>query len=82
MNNVGVVENNAEMMMIKELVDKLNYHTKLYDQGKPIISDEEWDKMYFELVKLENLSISILNSLSNISLILEINNKPFKFKLE
>ena len=54
MNNVGVVENNAEMMMIKELVDKLNYHTKLYDQGKPIISDEEWDKMYFELVKLEN----------------------------
>ena len=54
MNNVGVIENNAEMMMIKELVDKLNYHTKLYDQGKPIISDEEWDKMYFELVKLEN----------------------------
>ena len=39
---------------IKELIKKLNYHTKLYDMGKPEISDKEWDDMYFELVKLEN----------------------------
>ena len=39
---------------IKELIKKLNYHTKLYDMGKPEISDKEWDEMYFELVKLEN----------------------------
>ena len=38
---------------IRELIDKLNYHTKLYDKGKSIWSDEEWDKMYFELQKKE-----------------------------
>lgn len=38
---------------IKKLVNELNKHTELYDLGKPIISDVEWDKMYFELEKLE-----------------------------
>ena len=38
---------------IRKLIDKLNYHTKLYDTGKPEISDKEWDDMYFELVRLE-----------------------------
>lgn len=41
---------------IKELVDKLNYYTKLYDEGHPAISDKEWDDMYFELVELEGAS--------------------------
>jgi DNA ligase (NAD+) len=41
---------------IKELVDELNYHTKLYDEGNPILTDEQWDKLYFELVGLENLT--------------------------
>ncbi len=41
---------------IKNLVEELNYHTKLYDQGTPIISDLEWDAMYFELFNLENLT--------------------------
>lgn len=39
--------------MIRELIDKLNYYTKLYDEGRPEISDKEWDDMYFELVRLE-----------------------------
>jgi DNA ligase (NAD+) len=39
---------------IRELVEKLNYYTKLYDEGHPAISDYEWDKMYYELQKLEN----------------------------
>ena len=39
---------------IKELIKKLNYYTKLYDEGKPEISDKEWDDLYFELVALEN----------------------------
>lgn len=39
---------------IRELIDKLNYYTKLYDEGKPEISDQEWDDMYFKLQKLEN----------------------------
>lgn len=40
---------------MRKLIDKLNYHTKLYDEGRPIISDKEWDDMYFKLVKLERI---------------------------
>lgn len=39
---------------IQELVNKLNYYTKLYDEGHPEISDQEWDNMYFELQDLEH----------------------------
>ena len=39
---------------MRELIDKLNYHTQLYDAGKPEISDKEWDNLYFKLVKMEN----------------------------
>ena len=38
---------------MKKLVDILNYHTRLYDEGHPEWSDKEWDEKYFELVKLE-----------------------------
>lgn len=40
--------------IIRNLIDKLNYYTKKYDEGNPEISDKEWDDLYFELVKLEN----------------------------
>lgn len=40
---------------IRNLIDKLNYYTKLYDEGKPEISDEKWDNLYFKLQNLENL---------------------------
>ena len=39
---------------IKNLIDKLNLYTKAYDEGSPLISDKEWDELYFKLVKLEN----------------------------
>ena len=45
-----------ELSKIKELVEKLNYYTKLYDEGRPEISDKEWDDMYFELQELEKES--------------------------
>ena len=38
---------------IRELIEYLNYHTKCYDEGKPEISDMEWDIKYYELDKLE-----------------------------
>lgn len=41
------------MDTMQELVDKLNYYTKLYDEGKPEISDWDWDLLYFELQELE-----------------------------
>ena len=40
-------------MNMQELVKELNYYTKLYDEGHPAISDEEWDDMYFTLQKME-----------------------------
>lgn len=39
---------------IRDLIYKLNYYTKKYDEGNPEISDKEWDDMYFELQGLEN----------------------------
>ena len=39
---------------IRDLIYKLNYHTKKYDEGNPEISDKEWDNMYFDLQDLEN----------------------------
>ena len=45
---------NMYINKIQELVDKLNYYTKLYDEGHPAISDKEWDDMYFQLQKWEN----------------------------
>ena len=39
---------------IRNLIEKLNYYTKLYDEGHPKISDKEWDDMYFKLISLEN----------------------------
>lgn len=38
---------------MRKLVEKLNYYTKLYDEGKSPISDKEWDDMYFQLQELE-----------------------------
>lgn len=39
---------------IRNLIDDLNNYTKLYDEGHPIISDKQWDELYFKLVNLEN----------------------------
>jgi len=48
---------------MRELIDKLNYYTKLYDEGHPSISDKEWDDMYFHLEELEEeTGISLGNS--------------------
>lgn len=45
---------------MEELVKKLNYYTKLYDEGHPEISDEEWDNLYFQLADMERESGIIL----------------------
>ena len=41
---------------MQELIDKLNYYTKLYDEGNTEISDAEWDELYFKLQKMEEES--------------------------
>lgn len=39
--------------IIDDIIEKLNSATKAYDEGQPIITDEEWDKLYFKLEQLE-----------------------------
>ena len=38
---------------VRTLVNKLNEYTEAYDKGTPIISDKEWDDLYFKLVEAE-----------------------------
>ena len=38
---------------MQDLVNYLNKATKAYDEGNPILTDQEWDKLYFELEKFE-----------------------------
>ena len=40
-------------MSIYELINKLNRYTKAYDEGHPLVSDKEWDDLYFELKQRE-----------------------------
>ena len=64
---------------IRELIEYLNYHTKCYDEGRPEISDLEWDVKYFELDRLEkeysiyfnnsptqSISYEVVNSLEKV----------------
>lgn len=51
---------------MRELIEKLNYHTALYDSGKEVISDKEWDDMYFQLQELEKeFGVVLANSPTN-----------------
>ncbi len=38
---------------IRTLINKLNECTEAYDKGTPLISDKDWDDMYFKLQSLE-----------------------------
>lgn len=46
--------------LIESLVKELNYATKKYDEGHPIMSDKDWDNKYFQLKKLEDETQYIL----------------------
>lgn len=45
---------------MKDLIAYLNYHTELYDAGRPQISDKEWDDKYFQLQHMEQYSGIVL----------------------
>ena len=47
---------NNNIQLMQELIKYLNYHTKLYDEGKPDITDAQWDEKYFELQKMERVT--------------------------
>jgi DNA ligase (NAD+) len=43
------------MQYYKQLIEELNNATKAYDEGKPYMSDWEWDAKYWELVHYEQI---------------------------
>ena len=45
-----------------DLVAKANRYTKLYDLGKPEISDKEWDDIYFAIADFEQRTGIVLSS--------------------
>ena len=65
----------SKLKRVQDLVYLLNYHSKLYDDGKPLIRDAEWDKLYFELQELEKETGLILNSSPTQTIIYEIKNE-------
>lgn len=36
---------------MQNLINQLNKATEAYDEGNPIMSDAEWDELYFQLQK-------------------------------
>lgn len=55
-----------QMHEMYQLIEKLNEATVEYDKGFPIISDKEWDNMYFKLVSLEKeTGVKLPNSPTN-----------------
>ena len=57
-----MIENNIEITQkMKDLIEKINKASySYYVLDNPIISDKEWDKMYYELLDLENQTGIIL----------------------
>jgi DNA ligase (NAD+) len=39
---------------MRDIIDYLNRCTVAYDKGEPIISDQAWDKIYFDLLDMEH----------------------------
>lgn len=68
--------------LLQKLVDKLNEATNAYNDGNPIISDAEWDEMYFTLVKLENQSGIVLPNSPTLSIYYELRDYLPKIKHE
>ena len=65
---------------MRELIDKLNYYTKLYDEGHPSISDKEWDDMYFHLEELEEKTGIYLGNSPTIHVDYQVVNQLKKVK--
>ena len=52
-----------DKLSMNSAIQKLNEWTEAYDKGAPIVSDKEWDDLYFELKEAEDrLGIVLENS--------------------
>lgn len=53
MKAINVMDIQTAEKQIKSLQEEVTKHDILYDEGKPVISDSEYDKLYMELESLE-----------------------------
>lgn len=73
------MENKIKKM--KELIDKLNYASKMYYQNSnPIMTDYEYDKLYDELVKLEQETNTIFSNSPTINVETEVSQTLEKYE--
>ena len=67
-----------KLKRIIDLVNMLNYNTKQYDLGKPLITDKEWDRAYFELENLEKETGLILSNSPTQTIVYELKSELSK----
>ena len=73
------MENKIKRM--KELIDKLNYASKMYYQNSnPIMTDYEYDKLYDELVELERETNTIFANSPTINVETEVSQTLEKYE--
>ena len=66
---------------MKELIEKLNYASKMYYQdSNPIMTDYEYDKLYDELVKLEEETNTIFSNSPTVNVESEISQSLEKYE--
>lgn len=72
---MAVTKRMVELQRMEHLIKELNKATKAYDEGKPYITDAEWDAMYWELVELEAAMKTIYSDSPTQNISYEVKNK-------
>jgi len=60
---------------MRMLIDQLNIATKAYDEGNPIITDKQWDDLYFSLEAIEKESGITLPDSPTQNIVYQVVNK-------
>lgn len=69
-----------EVREMKELIDKIKYAQLKYDEGNPIMTDLEFDKLVQELAELERYSQIVLSNSPTQTIVYEAVNELQKVK--
>ena len=70
-----------KLTRMKELIDKLNYASKMYYQNSsPIMTDYEYDKLYDELVELEKETNTVFANSPTVNVETEVSQSLEKYE--
>ena len=73
-------KNFIETAKMYDLIQTLNNWTKAYDEGQPLVSDKEWDELYFKLKQLEESTGVILPDSPTNKIVYEVKSELEKVK--